>query len=73
MNAKEKTSFMKASRVRVGLSQEKAAELIGVSRQTLSYYEAYPYSMSMESFAKMKELYGEEFANIYFAEKLYKK
>lgn len=73
MNAKEKRNAMKSYRVRAGLSQEKAAELIGVSRQTLCYYEMYPYSMSVESFIRMQEAYGEDFTNFYIGQKLYKK
>lgn len=73
MNAKEKRNFMKSYRVRAGLTQEQAAELLGVSRQTLCYYETYPYSMSMSSWIKMCEAYGEEFSVNFIAQKLYEK
>lgn len=73
MNAKEKRNLMKSFRVRAGYSQEQAAEKLGVARNTLVYYEKHPYSMSIEAFLGMQELYGEEFTNIYMEQKLYEK
>ena len=73
MNAQEKRNFMKSYRVRAGLSQEQAAEILGVSRNTLVYYEQYPYSMSLEAWVKMCEAYGEEFSVNFIAQKLYEK
>ena len=73
MDAKERRNLMKSFRVRAGFSQEQAAEKLGIARNTLVYYEQYPYSMSIDAFVKMQELYGEEFTNVYMAQKLYKK
>lgn len=73
MEAQEKRNFMKSYRVRAGLSQEQAAEILGVSRNTLVYYEQNPYSMSLEAWIKMCEAYGEEFSVNFIAQKLYEK
>lgn len=73
MDTIDKRNFMKSYRVRAGLSQERAAEILGVSRQTLAYYEEKPYSMSLESWVKMCEAYGEDFSVNFIAQKLYEK
>lgn len=73
MDAKEKRNFMKASRVRAGLSQEKLAEILGVARNTIVYYESKPWSISLETFNKLVNLYGATFRDDFFANKLYKK
>lgn len=72
MEKQEARNLMKSFRVRKGLTQEKAAELLGIARNTLVYYEIHPYSMPIGMFVAMSELYGEEFTNSYMAQKLYK-
>lgn len=69
----EKSNIMRAYRVRAGLSQEKAAELLGIARNTLCYYEQRPYSIPINVFVGMKEIYGDDFAEIYMEQKLYEK
>ena len=64
---------MKSFRVKAGLSQEKTAELLGIARNTLVYYEKKPYSIPLETFLEMINIYGEDFRDVFIAEKLYKR
>ena len=73
MERNEVQRFMKASRVRAGYSQEQVAERLGVARNTVVYYERRPWTIPLESFLIMKDLYGDDFANVFMAEKLYHK
>ena len=73
MDKQEIRNLMKSFRVRAGLSQEQVAEKLGISRNTLVYYEMKPYAMPIEMFVILTDLYGEDFANVYMAQKLYKK
>lgn len=73
MDNKEKRNLMKAYRVRAGLSQEKLAEILGVARNTIVYYESKPWSISLETFNELVGIYGESFRDDFFANKLYKK
>lgn len=69
----EAQRFMKASRVMAGLTQEEVAEKLGVARNTIVYYENNPWSISLEKFVLLKELYGQKFADDFFNQKIYKK
>jgi len=73
MELKEAQRFMKAARVRAGYSQEQIAEKLGVARNTVVYYEQKPWSLPLECFVILSELYGEDFTNVFMAEKLYHK
>lgn len=73
MELKEAQRFMKAARVRAGYSQEQIAEKLGVARNTVVYYEKKPWSLPLESFVILSELYGEDFTSVFMAEKLYRK
>ena len=73
MELKEAQRFMKAARVRAGYSQEKIAEILGVARNTVVYYEKKPGSLPLECFVILSDLYGEDFTNTFIAEKLYHK
>jgi len=73
MNLQEKRNLMKSYRVKAGLSQEKLAEKLGVARNTIVYYESKPWSLSLDTFNELVNIYGESFREDFFANKLYKK
>lgn len=49
---------LRSARVRAGLTQEEAAERLGVYRQTVVRYEANPASINLKKFLQLAELYG---------------
>ena len=72
MSENEVKNLMKSFRVKAGYSQEKLAKVLGISRQTLIDYEKKPGKMTIETFGKLKEIYGNDFETIFFEKKLYK-
>lgn len=48
---------LKAARVNAGLSQKKAAEMLNISKETLSNYEKGAYSPSWDMVHKIGEVY----------------
>ena len=49
---------IKACRQAAGMSQEKAAELVGVSRQAVTKWEANPSAPNTENLFKLAEIFG---------------
>lgn len=48
---------MKSIRIKRGMTQDDAAKLLGVSRQTLSAYENNPGQLSLADFNRLADLY----------------
>jgi transcriptional regulator with XRE-family HTH domain len=62
---------LKSARVNAGLTQVKAAEKIGISKETLGNYEngkTFPNARVIE---KMEEVYGVSYNDIIFLQKDY--
>ena len=57
---------MKAARVNAGLTQPKAAQLIGISKSTLAGYENGKVIPKMDVGKKMAEVYGVSVDDIIF-------
>lgn len=57
MEKKEKTGFYRC-RVNAGVSQQEAAELLGVSRTTLWAWETGSTSPDAKKLRRMSEIYG---------------
>lgn len=57
---------LKAARINKGLSQEKAAKLIGVSVDTLGNYEKSLTYPDVPILKKIEEVYNIEYSNIIF-------
>lgn len=57
---------LKAARVNAGLTQKEAAKALNISKNTLSNYELYRTSPSMEMANKMSELYKRPVNDIIF-------
>lgn len=72
MNNLEVKDIMKSYRVRIGKSQTDMAELLGVTRLTFKTYEESPGSIPIRKYGRLVELYGEDFNEYFFANKLYK-
>ena len=68
----EKKNIMKSFRARAGYSQEQVAKKLGITRQTFVIYEKNPGIMTIETFGKLKDLYGDDFETVFFEKKLYK-
>ena len=64
--------IMKSYRIRIGKSQKEVADILGITRVTLSSYEEHPRKIPILTYGKMVELYGEDFNDYFFAHKLYK-
>lgn len=60
---------LKAARVNVGLSQEKAAEMLGICKKTLQCYEKGQTIPTWDVVLKMRDLYGIPIDFISFGEK----
>jgi len=54
-------------------SSKEVADILGISKPTYLKYEKQPWKMSFETFEKLVELYGDEFAQYFIEHKLYKK
>lgn len=61
---------LKAARVNAELTQQAAADALGISRQTLRNYEAYRTKPDIEMSQKMAELYGLTVNDIIFCKKI---
>ena len=57
---------LKAARVNAGLTQQEAAEKLGISYQTLSRYEGESGSVRQDMLKKMSELYDMPIEFIFF-------
>lgn len=57
---------LKAARVNANLTQEKAAEMLGISPQSLSTYENYRHNMDIEVALKLAKIYNQDVNNIKF-------
>jgi len=57
---------LKAARVNMGISQKKAAELLGISGYTLSNYERGKCYPDVPVLKKIEKLYKVEYKNIIF-------
>lgn len=57
---------LKAARVNAGLTQQEAAEKLGISYQTLSRYEGESGNVRQEMLKKMSELYKIPIEFIFF-------
>lgn len=57
---------LKAARVNAGLTQQEAAEKLGISYQTLSRYEGESGNVRQEMLKKMSELYEIPIEFIFF-------
>lgn len=68
----EVKNIMVSFRTLKGLTIDDAAKKIGVSYATYQKYESKPYTMPMEVFDKLVNLFGQDFAKVFFEEKLYK-
>lgn len=64
--------IMKSYRIRIGKSQTEVANILGITRLTLSTYEERPSKIPIKIYGKMVELYGEDFNDYFFKHKLYK-
>lgn len=64
--------IMKSYRIRIGKSQTEVANILGITRLTLSTYEERPSKIPIKIYGKMVELYGEDFNDYFFEHKLYK-
>lgn len=60
---------LEAARVNKGLTQKEAAELIGVSKDTLSNYERGKSYPDIPVLKKIEEIYGISYNNIIFLPK----
>lgn len=49
---------LKSARMRVGMTQEEAAKIFGVSRQTVNNWENSPANLSVEQLNKMASAYN---------------
>lgn len=73
MNQKDKPKdIMISFRKRKGLTIDDVAIRIGCSYATMQKYESKPNTMTMDTFNKLTDIYGDDFATIFFKEKLYK-
>ncbi len=57
---------LKAARTNIGLSQEKAADLLGISADTLRKYEKGLTYPDVPIIKKMERIYGIEYKDIIF-------
>lgn len=57
---------LKAARVNSGLTQAKAAEVLGISQASLIKYERGERYPSVPTIKKMEDAYGIEFKDIFF-------
>ena len=57
---------LEAARVNAGLTQEKAAELLGISKYTLINYELGKSFPNVPMIKKLEDLYGFEYKDIFF-------
>ncbi|MCI6086235.1 helix-turn-helix transcriptional regulator [Selenomonas sp.] len=57
---------LKAARVNVGMTQREAAEVLGVSRETLQNYEAGKKFPSVPTIKRMEKLYKIPYADLIF-------
>lgn len=60
---------MEAARINVGLSQKEAADKLGISRDSLRFYEKYKKSPKIDLAFKMVELYKCKIDDIIFLPK----
>lgn len=68
----EVKNIMASFRTLKGLTIDDAAKEVGISYATYQKYESKPYTMTMEVFDKLVDLFGPDFARVFFEEKLYK-
>ena len=61
-----KKSTLEAARVNSGLTQEKAAEMLGISKYTLINYETGKSYPNVPMIKKIEDLYGLEYKDIFF-------
>lgn len=57
---------LEAARVNSGMTQEKAALLLGISRRSLQKYESYEMSPRVDVAIKMSEIYNCELGDFIF-------
>lgn len=57
---------LKAARVNVGLNQQEAAKLIGVSRTTIQSWETYKTYPTIAQLPKIEKVYGIKYDDIIF-------
>lgn len=62
---------IKMYRHRYGYTQQNVADLLGVSVLTYQKYENNPYSMSLQMFIKLCEIFDKDIATIFFTQELY--
>lgn len=65
-------NVMKSYRIKIGKTQQEVAEMLGITRLTLSTYEKHPGKIPLYMFGKLIDIYGEDFKNYFFTQKLYK-
>ena len=59
------TNNMKSYRVKFGYTQEKMADLLGISRATYCDYEVNPQTVRIETFKKMADILQCELADFF--------
>lgn len=64
------SGFRKASGYQTA---DEVAKVLGISKPTYLKYEKDPSKMTLEILDKLEELFGEEFRDMFFKHKLYKK
>lgn len=57
---------LEAARVNSGMTQEKAASLLGISRRSLQKYESYEMSPRVDLAIKMSKIYNCELGDFIF-------
>ena len=72
MKKLEVKDIMKSYRIRIGKSQEEIATLLGITRLTFKGYEENPGKIPIKIYGRLVELYGSDFNDYFFTNKLYK-
>lgn len=62
----ERTITLKAARVNAGLTQQEAADALGISRKTLGNYEQGKRYPKIETIQKIEKLYDMPYTDIKF-------
>lgn len=62
----ERTITLKAARVNAGLTQQEAADALGISRKTLGNYEQGTRYPKIETIQKIEKLYDMPYTDIKF-------
>lgn len=55
---------LKAARINAGLTQEEAAEALGISKSNLLTWESHPGEIKVKYLPKIEEVYGYPLSNI---------